>query len=61
MSPALDPFVGLCSVCCQAQRIVSARGSSFYLCRMASRDETFLRYPRLPVMSCRGFEDLEEA
>jgi hypothetical protein len=47
--------VGLCAACEHARRVTSARGSVFWLCRLAERDAAFPRYPRLPVLACRGF------
>jgi hypothetical protein len=39
------------------QRIVrSGRGSEFSLCGRAKLDPAFPKYPRLPVLSCRGHE-----
>ena len=51
------PPVGLCDRCRHQQRVPNTRGSVFSLCRR-SRDEPerFPRYPRLPVLRCRGFE-----
>jgi hypothetical protein len=37
------------------QPVVSAKGSTFYLCRMSFDDPRFPRYPRLPVLDCEGF------
>jgi 3-isopropylmalate/(R)-2-methylmalate dehydratase large subunit len=37
------------------QPITSARGSTFYLCRMSFADPAFPRYPPLPVVTCGGF------
>jgi hypothetical protein len=48
--------IGLCRACTHAQVVVSARGSRFYLCRLSAADPAFPRYPRLPVLTCRGFE-----
>ena len=39
------------------RQISNKRGSSFFLCRRAKNDPTFPRYPRLPVLHCRGFEN----
>jgi len=36
--------------------VESARGSAFYLCRLAERDARFSKYPRLPVLTCAGYE-----
>jgi hypothetical protein len=38
------------------QRVTSARGSTFYLCRRSFVDPRFPRYPAIPVMACAGFE-----
>jgi hypothetical protein len=49
--------VGLCSDCRHARRIVSAKGSSFWLCeRAVTEPERFAKYPRLPVVRCGGFD-----
>jgi hypothetical protein len=51
---------GLCTNCQRARRIVSAKGSSFWLCeRGATETERFQKYPRLPVLRCAGFEQIE--
>ena len=57
VSAAIDPRVGLCSICRMAQRVTSARGSIFFLCRRSEQDARFVRYPRLPVADCRGFDN----
>ena len=48
--------VGLCAGCAHGQRVLSARGSVFWLCRRAAKDAAFVRYPRLPVLRCPGYE-----
>lgn len=50
------PRPGLCGSCRHAQTVVSDRGSRFWLCRLAKRDPSFRRYPRLPVRECDGYE-----
>lgn len=35
----------------------SDRGSVFYQCRLALTDPRFVKYPALPVVACRGFEN----
>jgi hypothetical protein len=61
--PAAPP-TGLCDRCRHQQIVRNTRGSVFSLCRR-SRDEPdrFPRYPRLPVLSCPGFQPVtgEEA
>jgi hypothetical protein len=58
--PPLDPVersrVGLCADCQHARRIVSAKGSSFWLCERSVNEPTrFAKYPPLPVLRCSGF------
>jgi hypothetical protein len=47
---------GLCSDCVHARRVESARGSVFLLCELSANDPSFPKYPRLPVLSCPGYE-----
>ncbi len=49
-----DP-IGLCATCRNARIVQSARGSTFYLCRLAEIDPRFAKYPRLPVLRCAGY------
>jgi len=51
--------VGLCASCAHC-RIIKTRRSRFYLCKRASTDPAFARYPRLPVRVCAGFEPSPE-
>jgi hypothetical protein len=48
---------GLCIVCRHHRVVQNRRGSRFYLCELSKIDPSFRRYPALPVMSCRGFEE----
>jgi hypothetical protein len=47
---------GLCENCVNARRIESDRGSIFVMCQLALIDSRFRKYPRLPVLSCAGYE-----
>jgi hypothetical protein len=47
---------GLCDSCEHQQIVRNTRGSSFSLCRRSREDPAYLRYPRLPVLSCPGHE-----
>ena len=47
--------VGLCFDCQHAQRIQSARGSTFYRCKLSDADPRFPKYPRLPILRCAGY------
>jgi hypothetical protein len=51
-----DRQVGLCATCQHARRIESAKGSTFWLCRLAETDRRFAKYPPLPVVRCLGYE-----
>ncbi len=48
--------IGLCADCVHARRIMSAKGSVFWLCGRSERDLRFPKYPRLPVLQCKGYE-----
>jgi len=50
----IDP--GLCRDCVHSRTITSDRGSTFYLCELSATDSQFPKYPRLPVLRCRGYE-----
>jgi hypothetical protein len=52
--------VGLCTTCHYVQRIESARASRFYLCKRSRADARYPRYPRLPVLTCAGYEPDED-
>jgi hypothetical protein len=34
----------------------TGRGSEFSLCERSKSDPSFPKYPRVPVLECRGFE-----
>jgi len=52
--------IGLCATCRHVETIVSARGSTFYLCRLSLTDPRFSKYPTLPVLACEGYQPLTE-
>jgi hypothetical protein len=53
---------GLCADCVHARHIESDRGSIFLLCELFRSDPRFTKYPRLPVLSCVGYEkNVEQA
>ena len=47
---------GLCATCQHQQIVRNTRGSSFSLCRRSKTEPEYPRYPRLPVVECRGWE-----
>jgi len=53
MSP---PPAGLCDLCRHQRVIRNTRGSSFSMCGRAKTDPGYPKYPRLPVLECRGYE-----
>jgi hypothetical protein len=48
--------IGLCEDCGFHSVIASERGETFHLCKKSKNDSSFPKYPRLPVVECRGFE-----
>ena len=57
-------MAGLCDTCAFHQEVRNTRGSSFSLCTRSREDPAYPRYPRLPVLSCAGYEpsgDAEDA
>jgi len=50
--------VGLCSNCRFMRQLTSDRGSIFYQCQLSATDPDFPKYPRLPVIRCRGYEPM---
>ncbi|HEX2190944.1 MAG TPA: hypothetical protein VHG51_18695 [Longimicrobiaceae bacterium] len=54
-----EPEPGLCAGCAHVRVVRSGKGSTFYLCEMSRVDPAFPRYPRLPVLRCRGFAPAE--
>jgi uncharacterized protein (TIGR00290 family) len=48
---------GLCATCLNAKVVKSDRGSAFFRCLLSERNSEFPRYPRLPVLTCSGWEE----
>jgi len=57
MNPAGWP--GLCDGCVHGHRIETARGTTYWRCRLSDVDSRFARYPALPVLRCIGFRRLD--
>ena len=55
-NPQTSTFVGLCASCAFMREIHSDRGSTFYMCQRSATDPHFPKYPRLPMLQCRGYE-----
>ncbi len=47
---------GLCDSCRHQQIVRSGRGSVFSLCARSKTDDRYPKYPRAPVLACRGHE-----
>jgi hypothetical protein len=47
---------GLCDRCRHQRLVPNTRGSVFSLCERSRSEPAYPRYPRLPVLSCSGFE-----
>lgn len=48
--------IGLCGACIHARRVDTSRGTSYSLCGLHASDPSYPKYPRLPVIACRGFD-----
>lgn len=55
LAPA-SPSPGLCAGCAHVRVVQTGKGSTFYLCELSKTDPAFPKYPRLPVLRCRGYE-----
>src|SRR3984957_7537770 len=51
---------GLCADCFHSRSVESSRGSVFLLCELSRSDPRFTKYPRLPVLSCPGYQRIRE-
>jgi hypothetical protein len=47
---------GLCDTCRHQRLVPNTRGSVFSLCERSRTEPEFPRYPRIPVLECRGYE-----
>ncbi len=47
---------GLCDSCRHQRLVRNTRGSSFSLCERSRSDPAYPKYPRVPVLECRGHE-----
>ena len=51
--------MGLCDTCRHQRLVPTTRGSVFSLCERSTIDPDYPRYPRIPVLACRGHEEAE--
>ncbi len=54
--PSESERVGLCFSCQHVRLVRTDRGSIFYQCQRSVTDPKYSKYPRLPVLQCRGYE-----
>ncbi|MEY9844959.1 hypothetical protein [Streptacidiphilus sp. MAP5-3] len=47
---------GLCAACAHVHLNETRRGTAYLRCTRAAWDARLPRYPRLPVLTCSGFE-----
>jgi hypothetical protein len=52
----INERLGKCADCIHAQQIASSKASTFLLCGLSKTDARFPKYPRLPVLSCSGYQ-----
>ena len=52
--------LGLCASCVHARLITSDKGSTFLQCSLSFGDPGFVKYPRLPVRVCSGWDPRPE-
>jgi hypothetical protein len=60
VSPALPVEPGLCGLCRHASVKGTGRGTAYLRCTRASWDDRLVKYPRLPVAGCAGFDSAAE-
>jgi hypothetical protein len=54
------PSAGLCTGCRHARLNRTRRGPVYLRCLLAGLDPAFPRYPRLPVLSCAGYQPADQ-
>jgi hypothetical protein len=47
---------GLCTTCVHVRVVESSHSFRFLLCGLSQTDPRFPKYPRLPVLSCSGYQ-----
>jgi len=55
--PSLEVDPGLCLQCAFVRVNRTRRGTTYIRCTRATWDERLVKYPRLPVISCVGYQD----
>ena len=57
---ALPVPAGLCSHCRHALVRPTRRGTAYLRCTRAAWDDRLVKYPRLPVLTCPGYEPADD-
>ena len=58
MTPTIE--AGLCDTCRHQRVVENTRGSRFSMCERSKTEPEYPKYPRLPVVECRGYERRED-
>lgn len=45
----------LCETCVSMRKVITPKGSRFFLCQLSQSDRTFPKYPPQPVVRCSGY------
>ncbi len=59
MPAAAHVGAGLCERCRHQRVVPNTRGSRFSLCERSKTDPHYPKYPRVPVLECPGFEEVD--
>jgi hypothetical protein len=54
------PREGLCATCAHARRVTNDRGSVFVRCTYSTVDASFPKYPRLPMLACGAYRNVQD-
>lgn len=54
-----DDRVGLCLDCRHARLVRSRTDQDYYRCGRSDDDGRYPKYPRLPVLTCDGYQPIE--
>ena len=51
---------GLCETCRFHTLVTTKQKNTFHLCEKSKSDSSFSKYPRLPVLNCRGYQSTKD-
>ena len=52
--------IGLCAECVHHSIVSNKHESEFHLCLKNKSDSSFPKYPRLPVLNCKGYQSAKK-